>query len=238
MGVGADRPALAAKHHRDFGVGLPLDETVDHLHPGALEAARPEEILFLVEAGLQFDHRSDRLPRLRRRHQGVDNRRLLARAIQRLLDRNDARIFRRLAQERDYRVETFIRVVDDEVLRADGGENIAVMLEDALWKARRVRREFERGQIGFDQLREVRDPDQPTAFRGQRRIGAHALAHQLLDSLGCVVVKLEPDHPPAPPPLDRRTEVTHQILGLVVDFDIAVTKHPERAVGDLGEAGE
>ena len=147
-------------------------------------------------------------------------------------------IGRRLAKEGDHRLEAFVGMVDDEILGADGGEDVAVMLQDSLGKSRAVGREFERRQVGFDQLRQVGDPDQPAAFGDQRRIGPRALAHQRLDLGRGIVVEFDPDHPPAPPPLDRRTEVTHQILGLVVDLDVAVAQDPERAVGNLGEAGE
>ena len=129
-------------------------------------------------------------------------------------------------------------MVDDEILGADGGENVPVMLQDALGKTRRVGLEFERRQIGLDQLRKVRDPDQPAAFRDQCRIRPSPFAHQRLDVGGRIVVEFDPDDPPAPSPLDRRAEISHQILGLIVDLDVAVAKDTERAVSDLGEAGE
>ena len=60
MHVGADRLRLAAHHHRDLGVGLELDEAVDHLHAGALEVARPADVGLLVEARLELDQRRHR----------------------------------------------------------------------------------------------------------------------------------------------------------------------------------
>ena len=238
MGVGADRPAFATHDHRNLGVGLPLYETVDHLHPGPLEPARPEKILLLVEARLQLDHCGDRFARFRRRHQRIDDRRLLSGAIQRLLDRHDIGIVRRLVEVGDHCVEAFVRVMDDEVLGADGGKDVAIMLQDALGEPRGVGWKLERRQVGLDQLRQVRDADQPAAFGDQRRPGPRAFAHQRFDIGRGVVVEFDPDHAPPPPPLDRRSEVAHQILGLVVDLDVTVAKNPESAVGDLGEAGK
>src|SRR3546814_18233234 len=72
-------------------VRLPLDEAVDDLHPGAFELVRPEQILLLVEARLQFDDGGHRFARLGRLDQRADDRRLVAGAIERLLDRDDVR---------------------------------------------------------------------------------------------------------------------------------------------------
>src|SRR3546814_5535557 len=79
---------LAPHDHRDLRVRLPIDEAVDDLHPCAFERRGPKQILLLVEARLQFDHRGHRFARLGRGDQRVDHRRLLARALQRLLDRD------------------------------------------------------------------------------------------------------------------------------------------------------
>src|SRR3546814_20306642 len=54
MAIGAITLPFAAHDHRNLGVRLPLDEAVDDLHPGAFELVRPEQILLLVEARLQF----------------------------------------------------------------------------------------------------------------------------------------------------------------------------------------
>jgi hypothetical protein len=59
-------PALAAHHQRQLGVGLQLDEAVDHLHAGALEVARPADVGLLVEARLELDQRGHRLAGLGR----------------------------------------------------------------------------------------------------------------------------------------------------------------------------
>ena len=67
--------------------------------PCPLQRSGPIEVLLLVEAGLELDHGSDRLAGLGRGDQRVDDRRLLARAVQRLLDRDDIGIGCRLVNE-------------------------------------------------------------------------------------------------------------------------------------------
>ena len=77
MDIGAQLAAFAAHHQADLGVGLELDEAIDHLHAGAFQVARPFDVGGLVEAGLQFDQRGDGLARFRRLDQRRDDRAVL-----------------------------------------------------------------------------------------------------------------------------------------------------------------
>ncbi len=62
---------------------------------------------------------------------------------------------RRLAQELHHHVETLERVVDDDVLGADGGETVAAEIADALGEARRVGREQQVRPVVDDQLLQI-----------------------------------------------------------------------------------
>src|SRR3546814_10597061 len=108
MSIGAIALPFAAHDHRNLGMGLPLDEAIDDLHPRTLELVRPEEILLFVEARLEFDHRGHRLARLGRLDQRADHRRLVAGAIERLLDRDDVGVGRGLAKQGEHAVEALI----------------------------------------------------------------------------------------------------------------------------------
>ena len=136
MAIGDQRAALAPHHHRQLGVGLQFDEAEHDLRAGALEIARPADVGLLVEARLQLDQRGDRLAGLGRLDQRAHDRAVGRGAIERLLDRDDVGIARRLRQELHDHVEGFVGVVDDEVLLADGGEAIAAIVAHALGKAR------------------------------------------------------------------------------------------------------
>ena len=85
---------------------------------------------------------------------------LFARAVERPFDRHHVGIGRRLLQELQHDVEGFVGVMDDDVLLADGGEAIALMLADALRKAADIGLEFEVWPVGDDQLIGVGKPDQ------------------------------------------------------------------------------
>src|SRR5437763_1630531 len=117
-------------------MGLELDESVYHLRAGAFEVARPANIRFLVEARLQLDQRGDGFSGLRGLDQGAHDRAVGGGPIERLLDRHDARIARRLIEELNDDVEGLVRMMNHEILLPNGGETIAALLLDPFRKAR------------------------------------------------------------------------------------------------------
>ena len=119
--------------------------------------AREADVGFLVEAGAQLDHGGDGLAGLGRLDQRLDDRAVAAGAVQRLLDRDDVRVLRRLAQELHHHVEALERMVDDDVLGADRREAVAAEIADALREARRVGREQQVRPVVDDQLPQVGD---------------------------------------------------------------------------------
>ena len=127
MHVGRKRRTLAAHDQRQLGVGLELDEAVDHLHAGALEIARPADIGLLVEARLELDHGGDRLAGFGRLGQRLDDRGIRRGAVERLFDRDHVGIARRLMQEIHHHVERLVGVMDDQVLLPDRGETVAAV---------------------------------------------------------------------------------------------------------------
>ena len=152
VAVGDELAPLAPHDQAELGVGLELDEAVDHLDAGAFKVARPFDVGLLVEAGLELDHGGDRLAGLGRVLQRLDDRRCLAGAVERPFDRHHVGIGRRLPQELQHDVERLVGVMDDDVLLADGGEAIAVMLADALGEAADEGLELEVRPVGDDQL--------------------------------------------------------------------------------------
>src|SRR6185295_623349 len=103
---------------RDLGMGLERGEAVDDVDAGPLQVLRPAQVALLVEAGLELYQRGNRLAHPGRFTQRGDDRRVVGRAVQRLLDRDHIGIARGLAQELHYDVEAFIRVVHQYVAAA------------------------------------------------------------------------------------------------------------------------
>ncbi len=238
VAVGAVAFLLAPHDQADLGVGLPVHEAVDDLHAGALELRRPVQVALLVEAGLELDNGGHRLARLCRIDQRGDHRRLVAGAVERLLDRDDRRIDRRLVEEVDHHLEALVGVLDHDVLLADGGEAVAVVRQDALGIARGEGRELEvRARLAADRA-QVAQAEHAGGLGDHCRVDVELLAQQRLGRGVAVLVELEQHRASAPPPLDRGAEQADEILGFLLHLDVAVAQHAEQAVAEDAEAGE
>ena len=232
MAVTDERPGLPPHHHRQLGVGLQLDEAVYDLRSGALEVPRPADIRLLVETRLQLDQRSDRFSEFRGLDQGAYDRAVGGGPIERLLDRNDARIPRRLTDELDDHVEGFVGMMDHEILLPDCGETIAAVLLDPFGKARIVRRKLQFRPVDRHKLRQFVQRQHPVDRHdaGGNDIdvagneGAQRLRHGGLD--------FQPDDRTAAAPLDRGFIKADEIFRLLLDLDVAVADDPEGALAE------
>ena len=102
-----------------LGVSLVADHAVHDVRAGFLQPVGELDIGFFVEARAQLDDHGHVLAGLRGGDQRIDDRRLVAGAIQRLLDREHVRIRGRAAQEVDHRAEAVERMVQQHVVLAD-----------------------------------------------------------------------------------------------------------------------
>ena len=232
MDVGAQRPGLAPHHQRHLGVGLELDEAVDHLHAGALQVARPADVGLLVEARLELDQRGDRLAGLGRLDQRRDDRAVLAGAVERLLDRDHGRIARRLAQELHHDVEALVRMVDDDVLvrgsrRSSRRRNRGCARGSGHCRAGTAGRGARRRSAASVSTSPSSPSRTKTSSGATRQLGRAGNSRR---SAGMPRVDREPDHAAAAPALQRALEGPHEILGLFLDLDVAVAHHAEQAM--------
>ncbi len=223
-----ERACLAAHHQRQFGVGLELDEAEHHLRAGALQVARPADIGLLVETRLQLDQSRDRFAGFRRLDQGADDGAVGRGAIERLLDRHDIGVARRLHQELHHHVEGFVGVVDDEILLLDGQETVAAIVAHPLRETRGIGKNLRsgRGRLTTSDRSFIASMPSSAMTSSARNV-------KLLGDEGAQVVRhmrvgFEPDHRTAPAPLQRGLEQAHQVFRLFLDFEIAVADHPER----------
>ena len=107
--------AGAPDDEADLRVGLVAADAVDDVRAGFLERARPVDVALLVEARRELHQHGHLLVLLGRALQARDDRRSDARAVQRLLDRQDVGIVGGLRQERHHRVVRFVRMQQQQV---------------------------------------------------------------------------------------------------------------------------
>ena len=124
VAVAADAARLAADHHRELCMRLVADDTVHDVRAGLLQAVRQLDVGFLVEPRAQLDDHRDVLAGVCRGDQRIHDGRVVARAIERLLDGEYVGIVGRLPQEVHHRREALIGMVQQQVFLADDGEEV------------------------------------------------------------------------------------------------------------------
>jgi len=77
---------LFADDEAQLAMGFQIHEAVHDVDAGFLEPRRPPDVAALVEPRFQLDEHGHLLPGLGRRHQSLDERRLVADAVERHLD--------------------------------------------------------------------------------------------------------------------------------------------------------
>ena len=202
------------------------------------QPARLADVGGLIEAGLEFDQRGHRLAGLGRLAQRIDDGAVAAGAIQRLLDRQHVRVARRLRQIAHDHVEGLVGVMQQHVLLADRRKHVAVMVLDPLGDtggeggphqvAAAVQHQF--AQIGHAQQ----------ALDLDHLVGAdlQLLHDQAAQAVGGAGGDLQTDDAAATAPLQRGLELADQVLGLLLDLQIAVAQHAEAAMARIAIAGK
>ena len=130
--------------------------------------------------------------------------------------------------------------MDDDVLGADRGKAVAAEVADALGEARVVRRELEIGAVIDDESLHVADVHHVVEIEDVHRVGGELeLVEQEVAQLrGHRCVDGDRDQVAAAAPLQRALVEQDQILGLLVDLDVAVADQAEEAAGTHLVAGE
>ena len=109
---------------RHFACVFRPEEAVDDVRARLLEHARPVDVRLLVEARLELDDRRHLLAALGRADERLDDGRVAAGAVERLLDREHVGIVGGARDELDDAVERLVRVVEEHVLLAQHGEDV------------------------------------------------------------------------------------------------------------------
>src|SRR4051794_23730010 len=124
MNVSANAVVLPSHHERGFAVCLEPDRPENDVDAGLLQGAGLDDVILLVETGLQLDEGRHFLAVFRRAGEGVDDRVIFGGPIERLLDGEDLRVLGGLLDELDYRPERLIRVVNEDVPLPNGREDV------------------------------------------------------------------------------------------------------------------
>src|SRR4029077_20275090 len=115
---------IASYHEQRFAVRFQSDHAIDNVRARFFQLTSPANIGGLVEAGAQFHHSSDLLAVIGGLDQRLNYGRTTAGAIERNLERQNLRIGGGTLDEADNGIETFVRMMQQNVLFAHDLENV------------------------------------------------------------------------------------------------------------------
>ena len=115
MDVTADAVLLPSHHQGDLAVGLQAHQSVDHVTAGLFQLFRPDDVVLLIETGLQFYQHGNLFAVLCGLRQRGDDRRIAADPVQGLFDGKHIRILRRLSHKPDHRLKGLVRMMQQDI---------------------------------------------------------------------------------------------------------------------------
>ena len=163
--------------------------------------------------------------------QRARDRRVLAGPVERLLDRQHARVLRGLLQEVDHAVERIERVVQQHVARADRREQLRRLAQRDVDRRHEARRLQAIVRLQIDELDQPRDVDRAVALDQVAALEVEHLEEFLAQPLGDGRAHLESHRIAAAPATQLVLDRGQQVLGFfLVDVEIRVARHAERGV--------
>ena len=129
VNVPPDAIPLPAHHQRALGMDLVAHQTVNHVYAVLLQLARPFNVVRLVKARPQFHHGRHLFAIADRIHQGANNPRIAAGAIERHFDGERIGVGGGGFQKLHHARKTLVRVMEQDVALGNRGKNIRLILQ-------------------------------------------------------------------------------------------------------------
>ena len=127
MEIAPDAVLIPAHDEGHLGMHLVAHHPVDHVHAGLLQASCPEDVVGLVEAGLELGDRRDLFPAPCGVHKGSHDAGISARAVEGLFNGQHVWICSGLFEKFHYGAEVLIGMVQQDVPLANGGKKVAAI---------------------------------------------------------------------------------------------------------------
>ena len=230
MDIAAQAARLAPHHERRLPVDLESWEAVDDVDAGLLECSRPLDVAAFVAARLDLDEADRLLAALRGVDQRGHERRVVAGAVHRRLDRDHLRIDRRAVDVRlEAGRERVVGVVDKKVAGADRGELLGGRLRRVPWRPshRHPGVVLEIGPVEAAELAEIGQVELPVEPVHELVGDAQALLQLLQHRLRHRLRDLEPRHLSEARAPELELDGLEQIVGFVRHLEVAVARHAE-----------
>ena len=208
---------------------LVADDAVHDVGAGLLQLCGELDVVRLVKARTQLDDRRHLLARARRFDQRIDHGRVPAGSVERLLDRQHARIARGLPHELDHGRERVERVVQQKVALAQHLEQVRATLLHAPGNALDEGRVLEVGPL--DEIHHRHQPVHVDRAVHAIQVALVELELAQQETRGLLWTRirhLEPHRLAKIAIRELALERAHQVVGLfLVDPQVAVARHAE-----------
>src|SRR5262249_38812315 len=136
MDIATDDIILLAHDDEDLGVNFQPTHAVDDVHSSLFQRLSQADVVLLVKARLQLDENSSLFPVVPGLEERMNHGRLPTYSIECLLNGEHVLIERSRIQQVDDGSERIKRVLQQDGLRADGGEEVSARLAQPGWHAR------------------------------------------------------------------------------------------------------
>ena len=239
--VPPEHVAFTPDDERHLGVNLQVGEAVDDVHARLLQRTRPLDVPVLVEASLQLHEADALLAVLGALDQRRDERAVAARPVNRGLHRDHVGIAGGGLHERlEAGGERLVRLVDEEVAAADLREQVprGLGVHEPRWRHPERRLVLELRPVEFGQLVEVREVEGAVDLVDLVGGGAEPLAEPLEHAARRRARDLDPDDVAEAAALQFELDRLEQVVGLVRDLEVSVSRDTkDRSLENL-HAGE
>ena len=236
--VAADARGFAAHDEAEFRVDLESDETVDDVHARAFERFGPVDVALFVKARLEFDDGRHLLAAAARLDEALDDGRIAAAAVKRLLDRHHLRIARSAVDEGEHPGELFIGVEEEHVAFAQRREEIVFRIED-FGRSHAIGHVLQARAVDEAQIHEFREGERAAHLVNLAGLHVDVVEQEVLQTNWHAALEFETHGRAEAALFDVVAHGFEKVVGFVLfNFSVGVARDAEEPVGGHAEARE
>lgn len=219
-------------------MNLESDEPVDDIHARALKRFGPVDVALFVKAGLQFHDGRHLLAAASRLDEALDDGRVAAAAVQRLLDRHHLRIARGAVDEGKHPREFFIGMEKQHVALAQRRKEVVFRIEN-FRRSHAVGHVLQARTVDEAQIHEFREGERTAHLVNLAGLHVDVIEQEVLQTDRHAALEFQAHGRTEAALLDVVAHGFEKVVGLVLfNFRVGIARDPEEPVGGHAEARE
>ena len=228
MQVASDAVLVLAHDQRHLRVNFVTHQPVHHVHAGLFQLPGPFYIVRFVEPRAQFNYVGHLLAVPYRLHERADDARVAAGAIQGLFDRQHICVLGGLVQKIDDTAEVFVRMMQQNIPLANGGEEVFPTAQAHRHRRDKRRVPLFRGVVAFVNLHKPCRIQRPVDGVQVALLQVQRPQQRVADLRRAVLLHFQPDGGAAAAVVQLVFDGLQQVGDLLlVNVKLAVARHPK-----------